>query len=177
MRGYYYEKLEETGSSITVTKATTDPFGDSMQFECYVEDGNERVQIGFILFELDPRQVEAETEIKEGTPNVSLDDDIESLANSLLQDNMEMLESGETAKITLTAETQETPSSEDSSSKDDVSSDKDTSTDKTESEAQKDTSEDEAPEGTIPPTGEQSPIAFALFAAAAAALVITKRKK
>lgn len=286
MRGYYYEKLDETGNSITVTKATTDPFGDSMQLECYVEDGNERVQIGFILFELDPRQVEAETEIKEGTPNVSLDDDIESLANSLLQDNMEMLESGETAKITLTAETQETPSSEDkalvdaalsensqselyldiniykdvlgqkdavtetakeislsvdapehlkekisssddieiirvhegeaevlpcaydketgkitfmtdkfstyvvaykdaeedtssedSSSKGDTSSDESSSSDKTESEAQKDTSEDKEPEGTIPPTGEQSPIAFALFAAAAAALVITKRKK
>ncbi len=109
----YYEVLEEKSNTLTVTKENVLPWDDSTQYECYVEDGNEIVQIGFIMFELDPRQVEAEAEIKEGTPAVSLDDDIETLANSLLQENMEQLQSGETAKIKLTAETQETPDSAD----------------------------------------------------------------
>ena len=106
----YYSKTTDLGSadSITVTKQSGDygVYGYE-QFECYIDDGNEVIDVGFVLFLLDPYQVTTETTIAENTPNVSLDNTVEDLANSVLQDNMEQLYNQETAKITLTAESQQ----------------------------------------------------------------------
>lgn len=101
------QEMKELGSadSVTVTKREIkgDPYGFE-RFECYIDDGNEVVNIGFVLFLLDPNQVTTDTKVAKDTPAVSLDDTTEALANSVLQDNMEELSEQETAKITLTAE-------------------------------------------------------------------------
>lgn len=95
-----------TDETITVTKQYTgdaDGYGFE-QYECYLDDGNEEFQVGIVLFSLHPYQVTSKTESSKGTPKVTLDDSTETLANSLLQKNMELLEAGATAEITLTAD-------------------------------------------------------------------------
>lgn len=111
----YYNKITNLGSnqSITVTKQDDkhDIYGFE-QFECYIDDGNEVINIGFVLFLLDPYQVTTETSVAENTPEVSLDNSVEDLANSILQDEMEALQFDKTAKIKLTAENQKQLSKE-----------------------------------------------------------------
>ena len=64
------------------------------------------------MFLLDPYQVTTETSVAENTPEVSLDNSVEDLANSILQDEMEALQLDKTAKIKLTAENQKQLSKE-----------------------------------------------------------------
>ncbi len=103
----WHQEMKELGSAESVTVTKREIKGDEYgfeRFECYIDDGNEVVNIGFVLFLLDPNQVTASEEIAKGTPAVSLENTTETLANSVLQDNMEQLLFQETAKITLTAE-------------------------------------------------------------------------
>lgn len=99
-----------TGKTLTVTKqdiADDDFFGFEM-FECYLDDGNEVIQVGFVLFSIDPNQVTAESIITEGAPNITLVNTEEELANRLLQDNMEqLLDEKAAANITLSADIQQ----------------------------------------------------------------------
>ena len=94
-----------TAETITVIKRDIpDDDYDFEMFECYLDDGNEVFNVGIVLFSLHPYQVTQKNEIKQGTPEVSLDDSTEMLANSLLQKDMEKLQGGQTAEITLSAE-------------------------------------------------------------------------
>ncbi len=94
-----------TDETITVTKRDMpDDDYDFEMFECYLDDGNEVFSVGIVLFSLDPNQVTQETDIKKGTPAVTLDDKTEKLANSLLQNDMEALSGQKKATITLSAE-------------------------------------------------------------------------
>ena len=77
-----------TSNSVTVTKQDADDIYGFEQFECYIEDGNEIVNIGFVLFLLDPNQVTTETTISKNTPAVSLDNTVEDLTNRTEEDMM-----------------------------------------------------------------------------------------
>lgn len=102
--------MATTRSNITVSKqdiADDDFFGFEM-FECYLDDGNEVIQVGFVLFSIDPNQVTAESIITEGAPNITLVNTEEELVNRLLQDNMEqLLDEKAAANITLSADIQQ----------------------------------------------------------------------
>ena len=95
-----------TAETITVIKRDIpDDDYDFEMFECYLDDGNEVFNVGVVLFSLHPYQVTQETDIKKGTPTVTLDDETEKLANSLLQKDMEkLLDEEKKATITLSAE-------------------------------------------------------------------------
>lgn len=123
----YYNKITDLGTSnsVTVTKQDADDIYGFEQFECYIEDGNEIVNIGFVLFLLDPNQVTTETTISKNTPAVSLDNTVEDLTNSILQDEMEALQAKETATITLTAESQQNLSADEQSAVDSAISNND----------------------------------------------------
>lgn len=94
-----------TAETITVTKQDIlDDEYDFEQFECYLDDGNEVFQVGLVLFSLHPYQVTTETQIDENTPEVTLDDNTDTLANNLLQENLFELSNAKNAVITLTAQ-------------------------------------------------------------------------
>ncbi len=118
----YYNKITDLGTenSVTVIKQDADDIYGFEQFECYIEDGNEIINIGFVLFLLDPNQVTTKTNVAQDTPSISIDNTVEDLTNSILQDEMEALQAKETATITLTAESQQTLSSEEQSAVDNV---------------------------------------------------------
>lgn len=100
--------------TITVTKSETD--NDDLrgfeQYECYIQDGNEIENVGFVLFSLEPYQVKTEVESDSSVPSISINNTPEDLSNDLLKDSLNALSLGTTAQVTLTAETQDALESE-----------------------------------------------------------------
>lgn len=92
--------------SVTVTKSKGAEYGDEYYF-CYVNDGNEQLEVGIVLFELYPYQVTAEAVPEEETPAISINNEVEELSNYLLKEDLEALNRGSKATIKLTSEKKE----------------------------------------------------------------------
>lgn len=105
-------RLTETSDTITHTKAAItqdNPYAWEV-FECYVEDGNERIRYWLMLFCLDPETPLAEAKkIGAGTPNVSIQTSDTDLANSALEGkDLQIMQVGAPVEITLTTEKKDT---------------------------------------------------------------------
>lgn len=115
---YRWEKREFTSEgtvitpmgdsdSLTVTKGKGDQGAvEEESYFCYVDDGNEHMEVMIILFGLHPYQVTKQTETvgAADVPDVSINNDVEELSNYLLREDLEALNGGSEAEIRLTAE-------------------------------------------------------------------------
>lgn len=105
-------KITETGNTITHMKSTiteNDPYAWEV-FECYVEDGNDRIRYWLMLFCLDPETPLAEAKkIGASTPNVSIQTSDTDLANSALDGtDLNNMRIGAPTEIILTTEKKDT---------------------------------------------------------------------
>lgn len=110
VNGFTVERMDNVSDTIKVEKTAPDEnnsfnsYGEQT-YECYVEDGNERSRYWYMLFCLHPEQIEKQNEmIGEGTPQVTLDDETESLTNNIFRKEMDAISSGATGEVKLTAE-------------------------------------------------------------------------
>lgn len=104
-----YEQVQfGTGDSLTVVKQNVpEEVNDSQMYECYITDGNQNVNISFILFSIHPNQVTAAVDSADGVPSISVGNSLEALSNDLLAENLDRLSEGTNAKISLTADVQD----------------------------------------------------------------------
>ena len=102
--------IDNVSDTIKVEKTAPDEKNSSRSYgeqtyECYVEDGNERSRYWYMLFCLHPEQIEKQNEmIGEDTPQVTLDDETESLTNNIFREEMQAISGGATGEVKLTAE-------------------------------------------------------------------------
>ena len=102
--------MDNTSDTIKVEKTAPDEnnsfrYYGEQTYECYVEDGNERSRYWYMLFCLHPEQIESQSEmIGEDTPQVTLDDETESLTNKIFREEMGAIRGGATGEVKLTAE-------------------------------------------------------------------------
>lgn len=110
VNGPTVERMDNVSDTIKVEKTAPDEnnsfrsYGEQT-YECYVEDGNERSRYWYMLFCLHPEQIERQSEmIGEDTPQVTLDDETESLTNNIFREEMQAISGGATGEVKLTAE-------------------------------------------------------------------------
>lgn len=109
---YTFTKLPFDESVIEVAKneATEyDPYAEQ-PFECYIEDGNQKIRYQLLLFSLDPETPLTEiNKIGEDTPDVEFVTETEDLANNLLTgDELRYMTWGSSANVMLTTELKNT---------------------------------------------------------------------
>lgn len=107
-------RVDKTTNTITVTKldfTDENPYACEV-YECYLEDGNERVRYSVMLFCLDPETHLSEIEkIGEETPNIEIKTQNEDLANTVLSgDELKALSQGTSMEVILSAELKQTVS-------------------------------------------------------------------
>ncbi len=108
------QRISHTGSTLAYKKAAAtenDPYAWEV-FECYVEDGNDRIRYWLMLFCLDPETPLAEAKkIGANTPDVSIQTSDTDLANSVLDGlDLRIMQSGAPTEILLTTEQKDTVS-------------------------------------------------------------------
>lgn len=107
-------RVDNTTNTITVTKSNfTDenPYACEI-YECYLEDGNERIRYAIMLFCLDPETSISEiNKIGEETPDIAIKTENEDLANIVLNgEELKALSRGTPIEVTLSAELKQTVS-------------------------------------------------------------------
>ncbi len=107
-------RVDNTTNTITATKlgfTEENPYACEV-YECYLEDGNERVRYAIMLFCLDPETNLSEIQkIGEETPNIEIKTQNEDLANTVLNgDELKALSEGNPIEVTLSAELKQTVS-------------------------------------------------------------------
>jgi hypothetical protein len=107
-------RLDNTTDTITVTKTgftENNPYAWEV-YQCYLEDGNERVRYWIMLFCLDPEKPLSEIQkIGEETPEIEIKTQNEDLANTVLNgDELKALSQGAPIEVTLSAELKQTVS-------------------------------------------------------------------
>lgn len=105
-------RVDNTTNTITVTKSNfTDenPYACEI-YECYLEDGNERIRYAIMLFCLDPETSISEiNKIGEETPDIAIKTHNEELANTVLNgEELKALSEGAPIEVTLSAELKQT---------------------------------------------------------------------
>ncbi len=111
-QGYVFTPVGNT-DSITVTKQEDSYEGNGMEmYECYIKDGNEIINVSFVLFTVISEQVSTLITTADNVPEISINNGVEELSNDLLKDNLQDLSVGVGAEIKLTAEEQKTPSTD-----------------------------------------------------------------
>lgn len=105
-------RVDNTTNTITVTKSNfTDdnPYACEI-YECYLEDGNERIRYAIMLFCLDPETSISEiNKIGEKTPDIAIKTENEDLANTVLKgEELKALSEGAPIEVTLSAELKQT---------------------------------------------------------------------
>lgn len=112
-------RIDATADTITVNKTpSTDsnPYAWEV-YQCFLEDGNERVRYWIMLFCLDPTKPLSEiNKIGEATPDIAIKTQDEDLANAVFDgDDLQMLQAGAPLEVTLSAEMKQTVSQEEKS--------------------------------------------------------------
>lgn len=105
----YQQTVTEVGTSDSLTVTKEDIPGDEYsfeQYECFINDGNEKIDAGFVLFSISPNQVMKAVDIEGGALAISIENDIENLSNNLLRNRLNALSTGAEAQIRLTARPQ-----------------------------------------------------------------------
>ena len=110
------ERFDATGDTITVTKAKmtdANPYAWEV-YQCFLEDGNDRIRYWIMLFCLDPETPLSEVKkIGEDTPEIEIKSENEDLANAVFDGNeLTALSGGAPIGVTLSAESKQTVSGE-----------------------------------------------------------------
>ncbi len=114
---FSFSQLDHSTGVLEVTKSEpTDSDVFAVQpYECYIEDGNQKIRYQLLLFCLDPEASFSEIEkINAETPDVSFATDDENLANTLLSgEELKGITFGVSASIGLSAELKSTVDKDD----------------------------------------------------------------
>ena len=110
------EKLDNTTNTVVAQKSPMteqNPYAWEV-YQCYLEDGNDRVRYWIMLFCLDPETPLSEVKkIGENTPEIEIKSENEDLANAVFTgDELMALSSGAPIEVTLSAESKQTVSQE-----------------------------------------------------------------
>lgn len=109
---FSFTKLDFNQSIIEVTKSGPTEFSPYAEqpFECYIEDGNQKIRYQLLLFCLDPETPITEiNKIGEDTPDVDFATEKEELANNVFSgDELKYMTWGMSANIELSAELKQT---------------------------------------------------------------------
>ena len=108
------ERFDATGDTITVTKTKmtdANPYAWEV-YQCFLEDGNDRIRYWIMLFCLDPETPFSEVKkIGEDTPEIEIKSENEDLANAVFDGNeLTALSGGAPIGVTLSAESKQTVS-------------------------------------------------------------------
>lgn len=103
---YEMKNLGTTNSeTFTKRKETSDILGlGAEMYECYIKDGNELINVSFIVFSIAPDQVTTQIDVGNDVPTMTINNRLEELSNDLLKDDLDALQGGESAEVKLTAE-------------------------------------------------------------------------
>lgn len=107
-------RIDNKANTITVTKSDfteANPYASEI-YECYLEDGNERIRYAIMLFCLDPETPLSEiNKIGEETPDITIKTENEDLANAVLNGiELRDLSQGAPIEVTLSTELKQTVS-------------------------------------------------------------------
>lgn len=108
------ERLDNTTNTVIATKSAMteqNPYAWEV-YQCYLEDGNERIRYWIMLFCLDPEKPLSEiNKIGEETPEIEIKTENEDLANAVFDGNeLTALSGGAPLEVTLSAELKQTVS-------------------------------------------------------------------
>ncbi|MBO5321884.1 MAG: hypothetical protein J6B22_04690 [Clostridia bacterium] len=108
------ERLDNTTNTVIATKSPMteqNPYAWEV-YQCFLEDGNDRVRYWIMLFCLDPETPLSEVKkIGEDTPEIEIKSENEDLANAVFNgDELMALSGGAPIEVTLSAESKQTVS-------------------------------------------------------------------